>query len=54
VNEEQAIKRAEYLIENGYVEDKEVKQLAKEILKSINNTVDRGTAIPTDSSTDKE
>jgi hypothetical protein len=54
VNEEQAIKRAEYLIENGYVEGKEVKQLAKEILRGINNNVDREAATSTDSSTDKE
>ena len=54
MTEEEAKRKAEFLIERGYVEGKDVNQLAKEILQSINKDVDRGTAIPTDSSTDKE
>ena len=54
MTEEEAKRKAEFLIERGYVEGKDVSQLAKEILQSINKDVDRGTAIPTDSSTDKE
>jgi len=54
MNEQEAKKKAEYLIELGYVEGKEIDELAEEILKNINRSVDRGSAIPTDSDTNKE
>ena len=38
MNEEEAIKKAEFLIEKGYVENTDVKKLAAKILKSINNS----------------
>lgn len=52
MTEEEAKLKAEFLIEKGYIEGKDVDTLAKEILKSINKDVDRGTAIPTDSNTE--
>ena len=54
MNQEEAKRKAEYLIEREYVTGKDVDTLAKEILQSINKNVDRGIAVPTDSSTDKE
>jgi len=54
MNEQEAKKKAEYLIELGYVEGKEIDELAEQILKNINRSVDRGSAIPTDSDTNKE
>jgi hypothetical protein len=54
MDEQEAKKKAEYLIELGYVQGKEIDELAEEILKNINRSVDRGTAIPTDSDTNKE
>ena len=38
MNEEDAIKKAEFLIEKGYVENTDVKKMAAKILKSINNS----------------
>ncbi len=38
MNEEEAIKKAEFLIDKGYVENTDVKKLAAKILKSINNS----------------
>lgn len=38
MNEEDAIKKAEFLIEKGYVENTDVKKLAAKILKSINKS----------------
>jgi hypothetical protein len=37
MTEEEAIKKAEFLIDKGYVENTDVKQLAAKILKGINN-----------------
>ena len=37
MTEEEAEAKAEFLIDKGYVEGKDVDTLAKEILKSINN-----------------
>ena len=54
MNEQDAKEKAQYLIDHGYVVGKEIDELAREILKSINKNVDRGTAIPTDTNTDKE
>jgi hypothetical protein len=54
MTEEEAKRKAEFLIERGYVDGKDVDVLAKEILDSINKDVDRGTAIPTDTNTNKE
>ena len=38
MNEEDAIKKAEFLIDKGYVENADVKELAAKILKSINKS----------------
>lgn len=54
MTKEEAKRKAEFLIERGYVEGKDVDTLTEEILNSINKDVDRGTAIPTDSNTNKE
>ena len=54
MTEEEAKLKAEFLIERGYVIGKDEDTLAKEILQSINKSVDRGTPIPIDSNTDKE
>tara|TARA_B110000977_G_scaffold109641_1_gene142699 strand:- start:1995 stop:2159 length:165 start_codon:yes stop_codon:yes gene_type:complete len=51
---EEAKKKAGYLVDKGYVEGKDIDVLAEEILNNINRVVDRGTAIPTDSNTNKE
>ena len=54
MTEEEAKRKAEFLINRGYVTDRDFDVLVKEILGNINKNVDRGTAIPTDSNTDKE
>ena len=54
MTEDEAKTKAQFLIDRGYVQGKEIDELAEEILRSINKDVDRGTPIPTDSSTDKE
>lgn len=54
MTEEEAKHKAEYLIENGYVTDRDFDVLVKEILQSINKDVSRGTPIPTNSSTEEE
>lgn len=54
MTEEEAKLKAEFLIEHGYVEGKDTDTLAKEILQSINKNVSRGSAIPANSSTNKE
>jgi hypothetical protein len=54
MTEEEAKLKAEFLIERGYVIGKDEDTLTKEILNSINKSVDRGTAIPTDSNTNRE
>ena len=54
MTEEEAKRKAEFLINRGYVTDRDLDVLVKEILGNINKNVDRGTAIPTDSNTDKE
>ena len=52
--EHEAKKKAQYLIDRGYVEGKDVDELAKEILKNINKDVSRDTPISTNSSTNRE
>lgn len=54
MNEEEAKAKAQYLIDKGYVEGKDVDELGKEILENINKDVSHGTAIPANSSTNKE
>ena len=47
MTEEEAKKKAEYLIEKGYIVDKDVNTLAKEILQNINKSEFTGRPSPT-------
>lgn len=47
MTEEEAKKKAEYLIEKGYVVDRDVNNLTKEILKNINKNEFAGRPSPT-------
>jgi hypothetical protein len=47
MTEEEAKKKAEYLIEKGYVVDKDIDTLVKEILKNINKNEFAGRPSPT-------
>tara|TARA_A200000159_G_scaffold161284_1_gene182922 strand:+ start:14173 stop:14346 length:174 start_codon:yes stop_codon:yes gene_type:complete len=57
MSEEEALKKAEAAVEMGLIEKDQEEAYAKHLFEthnSINKDVDRGTAIPTDTNTNKE
>ena len=54
MTEEEAKRKAEYLVDNGYVVDKDLDVLVKEILNNINKDVSRGIGVPTNSNIQEE